>query len=315
MHQVLLSLFCSVVALAFGAAAAWFLMPPAALLDVVARLERGRAGLVAKTVDVGGHAVAYLDGGSDAGTPLLLVHGSSGDKDNWNRVARFLTPHRRVIAVDLPGFGDSARWPAHGLGLPDQVAALAAIIDALGFRQVHLGGSSMGGRLVALYAAAYPHRLRSLWLLAPGGVLSAVPSDLQRHLQAGGDNPLFIRSHAAYDAYLRWLMPAPPRIPAPLKRAMADRALRKADFHRSVFDAAATETVSLERSVDGLTVPTRIVWGERDRIWHVSGAARLAAHLARASVLLLPGGHVPMIEFGKAVAADYLAFLSSFAKQ
>jgi abhydrolase domain-containing protein 6 len=312
MHRIMFILLCSLISLSLAGAAAWFLAPAAALRDLVVAVERKRAGLAAKTILVRDQAVAYLDGGvaTDA-APILLVHGSSGEKDNWNRIARFLTPRHRVIAIDLPGFGDSPRWPVHDIGLQGQVAALAAIVDALGLARLHLGGNSMGARVAALYAAAYPDRVRSLWLPGPSGVLSAMPSDLLRHLQAGGDNPLFIRSTKDYPAYLGWLMAHPPSIPAPIRRALAERALGKADFHRRVFDAFARETASLELSISGMTVPTRIVWGEHDRIWHVSGARLLADRLARASLLLLPCGHLPMIEMPETVAADYLAFLSS----
>lgn len=315
MRRVMSILICTLSALALLGAAAWFLLSAAAWRDLVTAVERQRADLAARTVMVAGRPVAYLEGGPAGDTvPVLLVHGSSGEKDNWNRVARFLTPRHRIIAIDLPGFGDSPRWPALGLGLQDQLSALAAVIDALGLQQFHIGGNSMGGRLAALYAAAHPQRVRSLWLPGPSGVLSATPSDLLRHLQAGEDNPLFIRSTSSYDAYLHWLMARPPRIPVPVKRGMAERALAKAEYHRSVFDAIATETVSLEQAIAGMTVPTRIVWGERDRIWHVSGAALLLDRLAQASVLLLPGGHLPMIEASDTVAADYLDFLASLPK-
>lgn len=312
MHRIMFILLCCLISLSLAGAAAWFLAPSTMLRDLVVAVERKRAGLVARAILVHGHTVAYLDGGpaTDA-VPILLVHGSSGEKDNWNRIARFLTPRYRVIAIDLPGFGDSPRWPGHDIGPQGQVAALAAIIDSLGLRRLHLGGNSMGARVAALYAAAHPDCVRSLWLPGPSGVLSAMPSDLLRHLQAGGDNPLFIRSTKDYAAYLGWLMAHPPSIPAPVRRALAERALGKADFHRSVFDAFARETTSLERDISGMTVPTRIVWGEHDRIWHVSGARLLAGHLTQASLLLLPCGHLPMIEMPETVAADYLAFLSS----
>lgn len=311
MPRIMLILVCTLLLLTLLGVALWSLAPASAWRDLVARVERLRAGLTANAVMVGDQRVAYLAGGRSGTVPILLVHGSSGDKDNWTRIARQLTPQHRVIAIDLPGFGDSPRWAGHGIGLSDQLAALAAIIDALGLQQLHIGGNSMGGRLAALYAAAHPQRVRSLWLPGPSGVLSAEPSDLQRRLLAGGDNPLFIRRPGDFDAYLNWLMAVPPRIPAPVKRGMAERALQKADFHRSVFAAIATETASLEQVIAGMPVPTRIVWGERDRIWHVSGAARLAERLPHASVLLLPGGHLPMIEATEDVAADYLAFLSS----
>lgn len=312
MKPILLLLACLLL-LPLMAGAAWLFARPAALLQLVTASERWRAGLKEKAVTIDGWRVAYLEGGPDIqAAPVLLVHGSSGEKDNWNRIARYLTPHRRVIAIDLPGFGDSPRWPGLGESLPDQVIALGAIIAALGLEHVHLGGNSMGARVAAVYAAQHPQQVLSLWLPGPSGVLTAMPSDLMRHLQAGGDNPLFIRHLDAYDDYLRWLMVTPPAIPGPLRSAMATRALDKAPYHRSVFAAFATETASLEQVVAGMAVPTRIVWGERDRIWHVSGAAILAGHLARASLLLLPDiGHLPMIEAPDRVAADYLAFLKT----
>lgn len=292
------------------AGAAWLFTPPATVLTLMTAAERWRAGMSAKTVSIDGRRMAYLEGGRPMAVPVLLVHGSSGDKDNWNRVARHLTGQHRVIAIDLPGFGDSERLPHLGDGLQDQVDALGAIIAALGLDHVHLGGNSLGARVTATYAAQNPQQVLSLWLPGPGGVLSAAPSDLLRHLQHGGDNPLFIRDVDAFEDYLHWLMVRPPAIPSPLRRALAERAAARADFHRRIFNALATETRSLEQVMSGSPVPTRIVWGERDRIWHVSGAAILVDHLARASLLLLPDiGHLPMIEAPEPVAADYLTFL------
>lgn len=299
------------ILLAALAALGWFLLPRLPLLSMVAGIERWRAGLAEKTVLVSGSRIAYLDSGAaSSGPPILLVHGSIGEKDNWNRVARYLTSQHRIIAVDLPGFGDSERLPGHGDGLPDQVAALGAIATALQLDQFHLGGNSHGARVAALYAAAHPNQVLSLWLPGPSGVLSAQPSDLLRHLQSGGDNPLFIRRLEDYDAYLHWLMVKPPEIPALVKHALARRALDKAPFHRRVFEAAAVETVSLEQRLAGLRTPTRIIWGERDRIWHPSGAQRLLDCMPRSSLLLLPDiGHLPIIEATQTVAADYLTFL------
>src|SRR5882724_5640851 len=69
--------------------------------------ERKRAGLARKQIDLpGGLHYVYLEGGQ--GEPLLLLHGFGADKDNFTRVARFLTPHYRVIAPDHIGFGESA---------------------------------------------------------------------------------------------------------------------------------------------------------------------------------------------------------------
>src|SRR6478735_3598161 len=70
-------------------------------------IERWRADLERKEIVLSdGTRIAYLEGGG--GEPLVLVHGFGADKDNFTRVARWLTPHYRVIVPDLVGFGESA---------------------------------------------------------------------------------------------------------------------------------------------------------------------------------------------------------------
>lgn len=302
-------------AMAAAIAAAWLLASPVRIAALVMTLERSRAGLTAKSVRIPGFEIAYLEGGT--GEPLLLLHGSSGEKDNWNRVARHLTPHLRVIALDLPGFGDSDR-PADGAyGLWDQVAHIRAFAAELGLRRFHLGGHSFGGRVAAMYAARHPEQVAGLWLLAPGGVLSAEPSVLSQQLSRGEANPLFLRSAADFDAYLQVVMAQPPVLPRPVKRGFAARAVARADLHREIFDAIRAKGPALDDVIAGAAqVPARLVWGGRDRVWHPSGAAILRHKLPLATSLLLPEiGHTPIFEAPQLVAEDFLAFLQGLPQQ
>lgn len=116
--------------------------------------ERCRSGLSAKTVMVGDHRIAYLEGGE--GPVVLLVHGFSGEKDHWTRFAKWLTPSYHVVIVDLPGFGESTKsWTAK-YGILEQVGRLAGFIDALELGPVHLAGNSMGGTSRAPLRRANP---------------------------------------------------------------------------------------------------------------------------------------------------------------
>lgn len=304
-----------ILATAFAAGAAWVALAPGSqILAAVARLERHRAGLALKTTRVAGFGIAYLEGG--AGDTLLLVHGSSGDKDNWNRMARHLTPHLRVIAVDLPGFGDSDKPDDAEYSLPAQIGYVRAFAAQLGLARFHLGGHSMGGRIAAMYAARYPEQVKSLWLLAPGGVLSAEASELAQTLARGEGNPLFARSEADFDRYLDVLMAKPPALPGPLKRAYAARAAARADLHERIFDIMQAEDLPLEDAIGAqLATPARLVWGDRDRVWHISGAAILQRGMPQASLLALPGlGHVALMEAPEQVAKDYLVFLQALRR-
>src|ERR1700710_2020288 len=93
-----------VLAIAYGVTDFLF---PAQFARAAANAERGAAGLERKETDIPGLHVVYLEGGQ--GKPLLLLHGFGADKDNWTRVARYLTPHFHVFALDLPGYGESAQ--------------------------------------------------------------------------------------------------------------------------------------------------------------------------------------------------------------
>ncbi|MEW6185665.1 MAG: alpha/beta fold hydrolase, partial [Thermodesulfobacteriota bacterium] len=112
--------------------------------------ERSLAGLEVKRVWIPGVQISYLEGG--AGETLLLIHGSGDDKDSWTPVAKYLTGRYRVIAPDLPGFGESDRLEKGGYKAQDQVKHLQAFTRTLGLTAFHLGGHSLGGKISAAYA-------------------------------------------------------------------------------------------------------------------------------------------------------------------
>jgi pimeloyl-ACP methyl ester carboxylesterase len=271
-------------------------------------LERGRSGFEVKEVAIPGFRVEYMEAGE--GDALVLLHGFGGDKDHWTRVAPYLTPHFRVIAVDLPGFGESDKPRDRDYTPTDEVAYLHAIIEALGLETFHLGGNSMGGLIAAKYAAAYPTEVESLWLLAPGGVGSGPIGELAT-LKRGDHVPLLARTLEDTDHVLALVTRKPPYVPRAVKRALAERGAADYDLHMRVFYEINDEwsAMPLEKRVAGLQTPTRIVWGEADRLLPVADADVLRAAMPKSSVLRLPDiGHVPMIESPQTVAEDYVAF-------
>ena len=153
---------------AAGLISAVYLAPEAATRFFI-DMERSRSGLVKKEIDLpGGLHYVYLEGGH--GEPLLLLHGFGANKDNFVRVARFLTPHYRVIIPDHIGFGESAHPQLADYAPPAQAERLHAFAQALGIKRLHLGGNSMGGQIALTYAAAYRQEVASLWVLDPAGV-------------------------------------------------------------------------------------------------------------------------------------------------
>ncbi|MGH7821754.1 MAG: alpha/beta fold hydrolase, partial [Candidatus Binatia bacterium] len=279
---------------------------PGLTLALAERAELVAAGLERGEIDVAGHHVVYLSGGS--GEPVVLLHGFSAEKNNWVRVARYLTAHVRVIAPDLPGFGESTRDPNARYGTAEQVERVRAFVQALGLRSFHLGGNSMGGQIAAVYAAKYPGEVKSLWLLAPGGIASAEKSELQELFEKG-ENPFAFDDAEGFDRLLRFAFVEVPPIPGPVKRHLARRALADQAFNEKIAKELQEGFEPLEPKLRDLQVPTLVVWGDQDRLLHVSGAAVLGSILPKSRVVVMKNvGHVPMLERPEESAREFLRF-------
>jgi pimeloyl-ACP methyl ester carboxylesterase len=269
-------------------------------------VERWRADLERKEVVLpDGTHVVYLEGGH--GEPLVLLHGFGTDKDNFTRVARYLTPHYRVIAPDLIGFGESTHLQDADYRYAAQAERVHAFVQALGLKQIDLGGNSMGGALALSYAAQHPQEVRSLWLIDTAGVAGAPPSELARLIASGGRNPLMVTKESDFPALVKFTMADPPYLPGMVMDTLARERIANQALERKVFEQIATDSVN--DAVKGLPTPTLIVWGAEDRALSVGTVPVLQALLPHSQAVVMPGvGHAPMIERPKQAAQDYLQF-------
>jgi abhydrolase domain-containing protein 6 len=298
-------------ALLLAIAVGYFLFPQSAARLIVAA-GRAAARLKARTVEIPGFRIAYLEGGR--GEPLVLLHGIGGDKDNWTFVALFLTRRYRVIAWDAPGFGDSSLAEDGSYGVEAQVVRLHAFLQALGIGRAHFGGNSMGGMIAGQYALRYPEEVQSLWLLDTAYVASAQPSEGFAAIERGEPNPLFARTEDDFRRLVRFIMEKRPIMPSPIRRMVAARQVASYALNLRIFDELRASVVPLEEAVQGLMTPTLIVWGDCDRVFHHSSAEILQRALPRSRVIVMHGiGHVPMIEDPRRTARDYFAFREELA--
>jgi len=276
------------------------------IADFAISMDRQHAELERKEVTLNdGLRYVYLEGGK--GEPLMLLHGFGGNKDNFTRSARYLTPHYRVIIPDHIGFGESAR-PAEADYTPAaQAERLRRLAQRLGISSLHLGGNSMGGQIAMAYAALYPANVGSLWLLNPAGIWNAPRSELADIVLDTGRNPLIARSEDEFAETFAFVMSEPPFVPRPILNVFAQERIRNADLEERIFVKIATD--SLEERVKGLATPALIVWGDGDRVIHVGTADVLRKLMPRSQVVVMQGvGHLPMIERPRQSAADYLRF-------
>lgn len=130
----------------------------------------GAASPVPALADIGGRNIRYLESGAEqAGAPIVLIHGFSGDLNNWMFTQPVLAERHRVLALDLPGHGGSAKQVGTG-DLASLSEAVAAFLRAQGIGKAHLVGHSLGAAVALRLALDAPARVASLTLICPAGL-------------------------------------------------------------------------------------------------------------------------------------------------
>jgi len=290
---------------AFGVGLYFYVSPEHAVRRAL-EFERRLAGLARKEAALpNGLRYVYLEGGK--GEPLMLLHGFGANKDNFVRVAKYLTPHYRVVIPDHIGFGESAKPPKGDYSPRSQAERLRSLARALGMPKLHLGGNSMGGHIALTYAALFPAEVKSLWLLAPGGVWSAPASEVRKRIDATGRNPMIVKNEEEFALLVAGVTAVPLPIPRRFLDVLAQERIRNHELEGQIFRQLAADSV--EQRVRGLATPALVVWGAQDRVLHPGSAGILQMLLTKSEVTLMPGvGHLPMLEQPEKSALDYLQF-------
>lgn len=283
---------------------------PEVLLNLSVTLERRSACLTQKSIEVDNHTVVYLEGGK--GDTILLLHGFGGDKSHWVRFAKSLTPTFRVVIVDLPGFGESSKIESESYSIGNQVKRLDRIVNALGLNRFHLAGNSMGGSIAGKYTVDFPDKVLSLGLFDTGGISTCPEKSEYGKLLEKGENPLLIENPEDFDALLNFTFVEPPPIPRPIKVYLTEQAILSKDFNEKILKDFEEDPYSLEPDLAKIEVKTLILWGDMDRLIHVSCTEVLEQALTNhKTVIMKDCGHCPMIERPEEAANHYLEFLKS----
>jgi pimeloyl-ACP methyl ester carboxylesterase len=248
-------------------------------------------------------------GGS--GEPLVLVHGIGSCWRCWDPVLPLLQEHHEVIALDLPGYGDS---PAVE-GEPSVYAITDALDEALvaaGLEDAHLVGNSMGGWIVAELAAK--GHARSVVGIAPAGLMTgremawgkrllAPSQELSKRLVPHADRLAGTRGGRTM------LMGQVHSRPWRTEAESVAHQLRALAGSESFADTLAwiDRTGAQPRDLDKISCPFRVVWGTRDLILPYRQAKRWIQIVPGAELVTLKGlGHLPMPDDPQAVAQSIL---------
>lgn len=268
-------------------------------------------------------------GGPDS-EPALYVHGLGGASTNWTDYAGLLAHRLDGEAPDLFGFGRSGPAPRGDYSIETHVRTVIAAIERRG-EAVHLIGNSLGGLTTLLVAGRRPDLVTTLTLISP-----AIP-DLRPPRQMS--TPLFplllvpgiakaverrmagISAEERVRAMLELCFADLDRVPDQRVAEAVDEARIRTDLPwastalaRSFRSLVATYLTPGPRNpwrvAAGITAPTLIIWGDKDKLVNVRNAPRLASVMPDARLLVLAGvGHTPQLEDPITSARATLALL------
>jgi abhydrolase domain-containing protein 6 len=274
-------------------------------------MERSQANLELKQVVVGDFTTPYLEGGQ--GETILLLHGFQSNKDIWIRMAKQLTKHYHVIAIDLPAHGDSNILMDKSYTVPEQAKRVIAIMDKLQLTQsVHVMGHSMGGAIAFHVAYLAPSHVKSLALMSSAGVVSPQPSELYLRNQKG-ENPLIVRNEEDYKKMLAFTMSDPPYIPSPVIATLTRIAMSRENIGEKIYQELNLKySLNPEEVLPQIKVPTLVLWGKEDKVINVSSADVFKRLIPQSQVVVFDKvGHAPQLERTKEAAQAYETFLAS----
>lgn len=253
--------------------------------------EDEEAGPAYSFVEVEGLRVRYARRGPERGVPVLFLHGFGGDLGNWLFNLDALAEVAPVIALDLPGHGQSdAKLP--GTTLPELARFVAAFLDRLDVEKVHAVGHSLGGAIAAQLALDHAPRVASLAVFGSAGLGDEV-------------NAAYTRGFVDA-ASRRELKPVVELLfadPSLVSRALVDDLLKykRLDgvtellgaLHRSLFEGGRQAAAPLRQLAEA-RLPVLVVWGREDQVIPAAHAANAPPH---ATVKVYDGaGHMVMME-------------------
>lgn len=234
-----------------------------------------------------------------SGEPLVLVHGFGTFRRVWEPIVPALAREREVIAIDLPGFGDSRATVDHPT--PARLAAaVGRFLDELGLERAHVAGYSMGGWIALELSKA--GRALSTCALCPAGFWNrrerayckASLRTTRTSVRLLGERfEVVARSPGLRRAINRQSFEHADRLSPELTLALVERYADAPGFdatlealHEGHFTGAGA-----------VVAPTTVAWGDRDKLLLPRQAERARAALPQARHLVLPGcGHHPMVD-------------------
>jgi len=267
-------------------------------------------------IDVAGMRVHVRDEGlRDDPVPIILLHGTSASLHTWDGWVRELEQDRRVIRVDMPGFGLTGPTPDGDYTIAAYVRFATAVLDHFGIEHCVLAGNSFGGWVAWETALAQPGRVNALILVDSAGYAirsQSVPIAF-RIAQIPVLNRLMevTLPRSMIESSVRNVYGHPDKVTPELVDRYYEITLRQGN-RRSLVQRFVQAPLGIdEERIKELRVPTLILWGGRDRLIPLEYAGLFNRDIAGSELVVFDDlGHVPQEEDAARTVGAAKAFLA-----
>jgi pimeloyl-ACP methyl ester carboxylesterase len=257
---------------------------------------------------VGGYRIHYLAEGPASGPVVVLVHGLGGRAEDWLNLAPWLKrAGYRVYMPDLLGYGRSEKPADFSYSITDEAGVVIGFMDALGLKQVDLGGWSMGGWIVQILAAKHPERVKRLMLFDAAGIDE----------RPDWNTALFTpTTPGQLDQLEALLMPHPHAIPGFISRDVLRVSKQNAWVVRRALDDMLTGREATNSLLPELKMPVLIEWGAEDRVVPLKQAETMHRLIPQSVLNVAQGcGHLAPEQCTKQMGPQVVGFLEAGNKE
>jgi pimeloyl-ACP methyl ester carboxylesterase len=254
------------------------------------------------------------EGPRDDPMPIVLLHGTSDSLHTWGGWTEVLARERRVIRVDMPGFGLTGPAPDGDYRMGRYVQFVGALLDGLGVQRCVLGGNSFGGWVAWETALAQPERVGALILVDAAGYpieSQSVPIGF-RIARVPGLNRIMrsVLPRDLIESSVRNTYGDPSRVTPELVDRYYELTLRQGNRAALAQRFAAGRRAADPSRVRQLRQPTLILWGGRDGLIPRRYGEQFERDIAGSRLVVFPElGHVPQEEDPAATVAAVSQFL------
>jgi pimeloyl-ACP methyl ester carboxylesterase len=283
------------------AAAIGFWLRPVSYFNASMYVRDSLSGVQNREVMVGGHRMHYEVEGQAGGPVVVLIHGLGGRAEDWRDLAPILAKAGfRVYLPDLIGYGRSEKPADFSYSIHDEADVVVGFLDALGLKQVDLGGWSMGGGIAQHVAFKHSDRVRRLLLFDSAGIYVLPKWDIR----------LFTpNTPAELDQLYDLLMPHPPQVPGFIARDILRVSNERAWVIHRALNTMLTGQDATDRLLPQLKMPVLIVWGAEDKITPLSHGETMHRLVPQSQMEVIAGcGHLAPGQCAAQIAPTLIAF-------